>query len=333
MKHLTIAIIYSLPTKRAQQSSFLVADEDTVLSAQKIAAALTAKGATPLLVGLSEDRVQETIRSLHADLIFNLIDWTGKDLPLSLLSMDELVLKDIPFTGATRENFAYVDKVAMKKALERSHLPTPAWQIFHNGTEPVTAAFTYPVLVKLAHEHCSVGIEKSSLVANERDLVAVVRERLFRFGQDVFAEEFISGREFQITVLEQENGPVMLPVAEIIYKPSDSPEFLTFSERWDETDPDYMRSTTVLAALSKEQQHMFEQIALKTFRGLGFRDFTRIDARLRGNELLILEANPNPGLDDDELYSMTISARAAGFSFPDFLWAIVQSALRRVTKG
>jgi len=325
-----IAILYSLPTKRAQSSSYIAADEDTVVSSSKIATALKEKGATPLLIGLSESRIRETIQSIQADLIINLIDWTGQDLPLSLLAMEELSNRGIPFAGATKENFMLVDKVMMKKALDEFRLPTPRWQVFQTGNELISPLFTYPVIVKLAREHCSVGIEKTSFVKNDDELARVVKDRIARFSQDVYAEEFISGREFQITVFEKEDGPCMLPPAEIVYKPTSTPEFLTFSERWNADDPDYLRSDTVLATLSKKQLAIFNDISLKAFTRLGFRDFTRIDARLKNeNELIILEVNPNPGLDDDELYSMTISAKAVGLTFTDFLWEIVQSVLRR----
>ena len=329
-RFMNIAIIYSLPTTRAKKSSYLIADEDTVVSAGKIASALESKGVTTQLVGISEEYIHQAIHSIHADLIINLIDWTGSDLPLSYIAMEELTNCGIPFAGATKENFMLVDKVNMKHALDAHHIPCPTWQVFTTGDEPISPTFTFPVLVKLSQDHCSVGIEKTSFVKTKDALRAVVKDRIRRFSQRVFAEEFVSGREFQITVLEEAGGPVMLPPAEIVYKPTGREEFLTFSERWDENDPDYLRSNTILAALSNEQILAFETVCMQTFRELEFRDFTRIDARLntRG-ELLVLEANPNPGLDDDELYSMTISARAVGLTFPDFLWKIVESAMRR----
>jgi len=327
---MNIAILYSEPTRRAKNSAYAAADEDTVVSAKKIAAAIASKGARSTLVALSEDRILETIQSLEADCIINLIDWTGSDLPLSLRAMDELTSRGIPFVGATRENFVLVDKVAMKQELDRFGFPTPSWQVFHTGKEEVKNSLKFPVIVKLAHEHCSVGIEKTSFVKDAVNLRAVVLDRISRFGQDVYAEEFLSGREFQITVLEQKTKPVMLPPAEIVYKASFSEEFLTFSERWNESDPEYERSTTVLAQLTQGELQTFAKLTTDVFVKLGFRDFTRIDCRYDEHKTLkILEANPNPGLDDDELYSMTISARAAGFTFPDFLWEMVASCLRR----
>jgi len=328
-----ILILYSLPTKRALQSAYAVADTDTVTSASKIARALEKKGVTATLIGLSSDRIDETVRLLNGDLIINLIDWTGLDLPFSLSAMNALERRGIPFTGATKENFRFVDKVVMKKALNKYGIPTPAWQEFASGNEPISSLLKFPVLVKLAHEHCSIGIEKDSLVSDKQVLVSVIQDRVKRFGQPVYVEEFISGREFQITVLETETGPRMLPPAEVVYKTSNTTEFLTFTERWDEKDPLYQRSTTVLASLTPSQLTVFQTITLRIFTKLGFRDFTRVDARMNTmGDFFVLEANPNPGLDDDKLYSITMSARAAGMTFPDFLWAIVTSAVKRSRK-
>lgn len=330
MNTLQVIVLYSLPTRRARKSSFLITDEDTVVSAQKVAAALKEKGAQVSLVALSQDHIDETIASLFGDLIINLIDWTGADFSLGLIAMDSLAASGIPVAGADRANFAYTDKVAMKKALDYHHIPTPKWQIFHTGQEPVSSTFMYPVFVKLAHEHCSVGIEASSLVENPADLIAVVRERISRFGQDVLVEEFVSGREFQVTVMEIDGKIHVLPPAEIIYKDSGAPEFLSFSERWNEHDPLYLRSHTVLASLSSEQLQIFKLLCIRTFQELGFHDFTRIDMRYDAKgTLVVLEANPNPGLDDDPQYSMTISANAAGMTFADFIWAIVCAAINR----
>ncbi len=330
---MNITILYSIPSKRSRRSTFLAADEDTVSSAQKVQNGLTRPGVHTTLVGLSEDRIVPTISAIRADCIINLIDWTGEDLPLSFAAMEALESCGIPFAGATRENFALVDKVTMKRALDAAGLPTPRWQLFKTGEEAISRSLAYPVLVKLSREHCSVGLDTSSFVMDRQTLAQVVKEKLRRFRQDVYVEEFLTGREFQITVIEEEQGPVMLPPAEIIYRESGNPEFLTFIERWDQNAPEYARSTTKLAQLTPREYRMFEECACSAFARLGFRDFTRVDARLNAvGELMILEINPNPGLDSDPEYSMTLSAEAAGISFPDFLWRIVSSCMRHASR-
>lgn len=163
-KPLAIAVIYSLPTKRALVSPFADTEEDTVDSAEEVFEALKTKGACPFLVPISEDTIGSIAR-IRADCIVNLIDWTGLDLPLSDAAFTAIELTGIPYTGATRENYLTTsDKILMKKALDVYKLPTPRWQLFEIGTEQIRNDFRYPVIVKLAFEHCSIGITHESVV-------------------------------------------------------------------------------------------------------------------------------------------------------------------------
>jgi D-alanine-D-alanine ligase len=326
-----IAILYTLPTKRARDSAFIETDEDTIESAQEVAKAITDKGSTPILVGLPEDAIEKTIRSITADCIVNLIDWTGLDLPLSLQAMDILESTGIPFTGASRRAFELgADKIAMKKQLDVSRLPTPRWQLFNTGKEAVRKDFSYPVIVKLAKEHCSIGLGKASIVKNNKELIVLVGKQLITYQEPVIAEEFISGREFQITLLEKKSGLTMLPPAEVTYKVTGTRAMLSYESRWEEKHPDFHTSGMALAKLTDEQLQTFETICKKAFRAFGFTDFTRIDARLNDKgEFMFLEANANPGLSDHPLYGMTVSYKAVDMTFNDFVWEIIQSCLRR----
>lgn len=328
---MNIAILYTMPTKRARNSAFIETDEDTVESSQEVAKAITNKGATVRLVGLSEDAIEKTIRAIQADCIVNLIDWTGLDFPLSLKAMDVLESVGIPFTGASRKAFELgADKIAMKKHFDISHLPTPRWQVFTTGKEEVRKDFSYPVIAKLAKEHCSIGLGKTSIVSNYEELIVLVAKQLITYQEPVIAEEFISGREFQITLLEKKSGLTMLPPAEVTYKVTGTKAMLSYESRWEEKHPDFHTSGMALAKLTKKELQQFETICKRTFRAFGFTDFTRIDARLNEKgEFMMLEANANPGLSDHPLYGMTVSYKAVGMTFSDFVWEIIQSCLRR----
>ncbi|MFH0749562.1 MAG: hypothetical protein V1917_01435 [Candidatus Gottesmanbacteria bacterium] len=329
--NMKIAIIYSLPTRRAVKSKFIASDDDTVESAHEVEEALKEKGTEVFLVPVSEDDIDGTIRNIRADCIVNIIDWTGLDLVLSIHTMDVLVATGIPFTGASRDAFERgADKILMKQTLDAHKLPTPRWQLFETGKELVTSNFSYPCIVKLAKEHCSVGLGERSIVNNGQELIAKVREQLITYKQPVIVEEFLTGREFQITLLEEETGLVMLPPAEVTYKVKGTRAMLSYESRWDEKHPDFHTSGMALATLTPQQVQEFEKICKATFRAFGFFDFTRIDARFNEkNQFMILEANANPGLSHDPLYGMTVSYQAVGMTFADFVWKIVESCARR----
>lgn len=326
---MNITVIYSLPTRRALATPYKATDEDTKDSAEEVAVALSSKGAKTLLVPISEDSI-DRIAHISADLIFNLIEWDGLDTPLSLVAFDILDRTHIPYTGSTKEAIIVCnDKAKMKMALDRAGLPTPRWQLFTTGHEGVRGDIHFPVIVKLAREHCSVGLTKDAVVSEPEELSNMVKERIATFHQPVYAEEFIAGRELQVTLLEQKKDLTVLPPAEILFNTHGTDAFLTYNSRWEEGHADYKESRVAKAKLPVVLMQRIYRTSHKAFAAFGFRDYSRLDIRLRGDDMFILEANANPGLGDHEDYGMTVSYKAAGMTFADFCWEIVGSCQRR----
>jgi len=328
-----IIVLYNLPTERVLEGPYLASEEDTRLSAIAVSRALKSKGAKVKLVPVQTDNIN-LLKHLSADLVFNLIEWTGLELPFSLKAFRLLEQMRIPFTGAGSANYLLTsDKLKLKSALRRAGLPTAPWQAFRTGRETIRTHLPYPLLVKLALEHCSIGLLADSVVTKPRQLQRIVQARLFQFQQPVIAEEFLSGREFQVTVISTASGIKALPPAEIIYREPHY-RFLTYAGRWEEEHPEFQATQVKLASVSPALRHELASVSLEAFHKLNFRDYARMDLRCRDSgEVVILEANSNPGLDDHQEYGLTISFKAAGFTFADFVWEIVQSALRRFTPG
>ena len=284
------------------------------------------------MVPIGEDGIVK-IADIRADCMVNLIDWTGLDMPLSDAAFTAIEHTGVPFTGATRENYLTTsDKILMKKALDANGLPTARWQLFELGTEPVRTNFQYPMIIKLALEHCSIGLTHDAVVNTDRELSVRVKERIKTYGEPVIAEEFILGREFQVTVVETEDGVKVLPPAEIVFDTQGPESLLTWESRWVETAKDYQASRVTLPVLSVPLDHAIRRTASETFTALQFRDYMRLDIRTRENNVFILESNSNPGLSDSDEYGMTLSYKALGWSFADFVWEIVTSSLRRFKK-
>lgn len=324
-----IAVVYSMPTRRALASPYSDTEQDTVESAGEVARALESKGATVTLLPIDEDHI-DRIQGIHADLIFNIIDWTGLDLPLSDRALAAIEHLSIPFTGATRANYQLTsDKSAMKSALVRHDLPTANFQIFERGDETVRKDFRYPVIVKPALEHCSIGLTHDAIVYDEESLRIRVTERIRTFEEPMIAEEFITGREFQVTAVEMVHGLRVLPPAEIVFDTQGENSLLTYDSRWDDETADYKSSHVSLPTLDPILRAAIENVTTRTCKEIGFRDYTRLDLRTRDKEIYILEANSNPGLSDDMEYGMTLSYKAIGWSFSDLIWKIVESAMRR----
>ncbi len=324
-----ISVLYSLPTRRAMNSPYIATDEDTKESAEEVAEALMQKGATVELLPITEDTI-DRIGSIQADVIFNLLEWDGMDGALLVHAMDVVIKTQIPFTGSSKHALAVCnDKTLMKSSLDRFVIPTPRWQKFETGNETIRRDFKFPLIVKLGLQHCSVGLTKDAVVGDAAELVKVVNDRIQMFKQTVIVEEFIVGREFQVTVLERANGLAILPPAEIVFTTTGENAFLTYGSRWDEAHADYKESSVRLAVLSPTLAGKIRGISQKAFVDLGFSDYSRLDIRTRDEEVFILEANANPGLGDSDDYGMTVSYKAAGLTFADLIWEIVESSFRR----
>src|SRR3990167_9554750 len=134
---MNIAIIYSLPTRRAPQSRFVATDEDTQISAGEIVAAIGEKGHEARAIPIDEDSIDQIDR-VQADCIVNLIEWDGHDLPLTDRAIARLEKIDIPYTGSRGDVVLLAnDKRTMKEKLDQSGLTTPSWQLFSLGNEPM----------------------------------------------------------------------------------------------------------------------------------------------------------------------------------------------------
>jgi D-alanine-D-alanine ligase len=213
--------------------------------------------------------------------------------------------------------------------MDESHLPTPPWQLFETGNETVKTGFLFPAIIKVAREHSSVGLTKDAVVSSPETLRATVRSRLKEYSQPVYAESFVTGREFQVTMLSQRTGPLILPPAEIVYTKDTDVPFLTYESRWNEEHPDYDNSQVGLAKLDNDLLTRIETMSMDAYTAFGFRDYARFDIRCDGDTPYFLEVNSNPGLGDDNEYGMTVSYKSLGMTFADFVWEIVASAIRR----
>jgi len=329
-----IAIVYSLPTKRIKESHFMASDEDAEYAARLIhGALLSVPGISVQLVAVGEDSL-EKISHIRADCIINIIEWTGEDLPLSIDAISRLEKLRIPFTGATRNNWENTtNKVLMKQLFDANKIPTARWQVFSTGKENIRPDFHYPLFVKLAYEHTGVGLHPNSRVSDKKSLLAVMKERIEEFSQPVIVEEYISGREFEVTLLEIHGAVMVLPVAENIYDPKSPVDFLTYDGRWQENFESYLVYRVKIADLNKTAQKEIERECERAFYALAFRDYARFDIRMnQEGRLFFLETNSNPGIDDNMDIALTVSFKAAGLTLSDFVLKIIESSMRRFKK-
>lgn len=274
------------------------------------------------------ERVRRELKSLDVDLVFNLFEGFG-GYPETEALVPEILSEDgIPYTGCPASAISLsLDKAKAKSVLKAAGIRTPDFQLL-NPRVLHTFRLSYPCIVKLSAEHASHGLSPQSVVDNFAALQRQVQIVSESFGGNVLVEEFISGREFNATVLGNARHTV-LPLSEIVYSlPPGMPKILTFAAKW-EPESIYFQGTKAVcpADINAEEQILISKTALAVFRLFGCRGYARVDMRMgEGKRLNVIEVNPNPDISPD-LSGAVRQAEAAGMSYTQFIERIVQMAL------
>lgn len=308
----------------------LAADTDTEKSALDIAAVLKSKYKVDVLALDSKNLNQ--ILKIKGDVIFNMVEWTVDHLSDVKKTFKNLHKTGIPFTGSDFDGyFLSCDKAIMKKAMDQKNIPTPKWQILKTGEEKIDE-LSYPLIVKPTTKHCGIGVTQDSFVKDEISLRAYAKKLIAEFSEPVLVEEFIEGRELHVTVLEKNGKPWVLPIAEVVFNSEENfAPVLTYDGKWNEHSPEYAKSFMQLADLEPKIKEKVTQIAARAYSNLGGRDYPRLDMRLRGSEVFVLEINNNPGIDFEEDSGFGLSGKTAGFTYEGILSHILESASSRST--
>ncbi|MDX1764979.1 MAG: ATP-grasp domain-containing protein, partial [bacterium] len=262
------------------------------------------------------------LASKELDLVFNIGEgWGGRNREAYAPTLFEIY--NIPYTGSDGLTLSLtLDKVLAKKIMEAEGLPTPAYFVARNLADLKECSLPFPLFVKPCHEGTSKGIRNFSKVHNRAALERVVEWVVTNYHQPALIERFIHGTEWAVSIMGNGLDCQVLPLAEIRF--TDENPFYSF-ECKTLVDERVCCPASVDPALGQK----IEEIALRTYRLFGCRDFARLDFRIdETGEPYIIEVNPLPGLSTR--YSLfPIQAAAAGLEYRAMIGTIVEAALKR----
>jgi D-alanine-D-alanine ligase len=295
---------------------------DTILAAEAVAAALDRRGyGTEILALGPELGGLDLLPSRRPRIVFNLVDAIGGDGRLAPMVPARLDALGLPYTGAPAS--AWLDtlsKIGTKLKLVHAGLPTPAWSSDGHDLDPDAA-----VIVKPVWEHGSLGMDETCVMRGA-DAARAIVERTARWRTEHFAEGFVDGREFNVSLLETERGVDVLPIAEILFEGFEkgAARIVGYDAKWtpesaaftgtprrfgiERTEPELAGT---LADLSRAAWALF-----------GVRGYTRVDFRVTPDgRPFILEVNMNPCLTPDAGFAA--AAEEAGLAYDDLIDQIV----------
>lgn len=311
---------------------------DVLIQAEAVSGALARLGheTTISSCGLDLEEIRNTLDKVRPELVFNLVedlDGYGRLIHLFPCVLDAL---GIAYTGSPAEAvFLSSHKTLAKERMRCAGLPTATWvgPSSPAGTLPPVETWADKWIIKSLWEHASVGLDAGSVVtaASAEDLAAQMRMRCARLGGACFAEEFIDGREFNLSILAGENGPEVLPPAEIIfagYEP-DMVRIVDYQAKWEEDSHAYHHTPRSFdfAADDLELLDQLQDIARRCWEFFGLAGYARVDFRVdSGGNPYILEVNANPCLSPDAGFAAAVFR--AGLDFDLAVARIVADAER-----
>lgn len=280
----------------------------------------------------STDLLRQKLETFPADIIFNLVEEFRNKRSLDQHVASFLELSGIPFTGCGSVGLTLCrHKAISKKILDYHRIRVPGFAVLPRGRRVNRPrSLQFPILIKPLKEEASTGISQASFVESDadfRDRVTFVHEK---FEQDVIAEEYIDGRELYVSMVGNHRLQVF-PMRELLFDevPPDEPRIATYKAKWDKAYRDKWGIDTAFFDEGDEDPAVVRKIETtcrRIYHLLAIEGYARIDLRLTPeNEIVFLEANPNPFLADGEDFAL--SAEEAGLDYRQLIAKIVHLGL------
>ena len=191
------------------------------------------------------------------------------------------------------------------------------------------STLTRRIIVKAVWEHGSLGLDEAS-VMRVAEAGRAIAERNLRWKTEHFAETFLDGREFNLSLLDGPSGPSVLPIAEIVFEgvAGRAPRIVGYDAKWTPDSEAYI-GTPRRFGLETENPELaakLEGLALACWHLFALSGYARVDFRLDGQgEPSILEVNMNPCLSPDAGFAA--AAHEAGLSYEAMIGQIVEASL------
>jgi D-alanine-D-alanine ligase len=308
-------------------------EQDALVQAAVVSSALAELGYEPTTMPFSLNcaRIIETLRDLQPAIVFNIVETMAGQGSLIHIAPSILDFLRIPYTGATTEaTFLTSNKVLAKQILTAAGIATPPLFLLHESYGGHFVEGTY--IIKAVWEHASTWLHSDSIIyaKDPHELREATISRQNHLSMACFAEAFIEGREFNLSLLAGDGGPHVLPPAEIRFDdfPPDKVRVVDYLSKWVEDSFEY-HHTPRCFDFSEEDDPLLlrlKDLAFQCWQVFGLRGYARVDFRIDSTgQPWVLEVNTNPCLSPDGGFYAAIER--SGLSFVQAIKRIIRDAI------
>ncbi|HBH60406.1 MAG TPA: hypothetical protein DDX85_01420 [Nitrospiraceae bacterium] len=269
------------------------------------------------------------LKKYKPDAIFNLVEGVNDDPVYQQFFVLLFEYLGYPFTGSGYSAMLSTsDKSIAKMLMNGFNISTPVYDEYRGMNKGFTGK--PPWIVKPALEDASIGIDETSVYRNKKHMLASLPRIYERHGrQTLIVEQYIAGREFNVSLLEQPGGQVeVLPVAEIVFNewPEDKPMIVGYSAKWDKKSFEH-RHTQRMFHPPDVKLDVIAHTALQCWKVFRLKGYARVDIRVaEDSTVYVLEINANPCISPDSGFIAAV--REAGHPDSYFVSTILEVSMR-----
>jgi len=301
------------------------ADELDVLAQKELVSDACIKlGHTVKTLTIGDD-IKNDIKAVEnekPDIVFNIVEALWGKGELIYFAPAILNLLKIPYGVPLDALFVTTNKVMAKKMMLNANLPTsPFFAI--SETNLLNPKKKY--IVKPIWEEASVCISEDLIFnVSETEKLNIIKNMSL---SHYFIEEFIDGREFNISILASGNKPEVLPAAEIIFSEyfDDKPKIVGYKAKWDEDSEEYKQTNRAFDTTKTNPilKNKLVDICIRTWNTFNLHGYARVDFRVDNSDnIFILEVNGNPCISPDS--GFIAAAHKAGYSNEEIIARILE---------
>ncbi|MBN1534243.1 MAG: D-alanine--D-alanine ligase [Spirochaetes bacterium] len=317
----TIVVLYPLISTDAGRD-----DLDTLVQRDEVMESLFRSGydPAPLAMTLNLEEAAHELRRIEPLKVFNLVESLGGHDRLLHLAPALLEAMAIPCTGSpSGAIMRTTDKRSAKREMRTAGLPTPPF-ITPGEAAPERGAY----LVKSSWDHGSAGIDENSVVSLQRGDDRWHDNFRKRFRSEYFAERYIDGREFNISLIQGSGGPEVLPPAEMCFHGfrDGEPKIVGYRAKWDDGAAEYHNTVRRYDFPDGDGPLLdsLRDLSLRCWRLFELSGYARVDFRVDEHGApWILEVNANPCLSSDA--GFMAAAERASLGYDEAIRMILES--------
>ena len=275
---------------------------------------------------LDLDAIRRSVEKLQPDCVVNLVESLRGDGRLISIVPALLGHLRVPFTGSSSDAIYLSSQKEVAKVWMGNHGIAAPRSLRAGGAR---ASDDVRWIVKSVWEHASLGIDDSSVVTGTQAALARIDHCRSTWGGAWFAEEYIEGREFNISVIEHDGQPLVLPLAEMTFVdyPDRKPKIVSYAAKWETKSHEYHATRREFPDLEASEQFALTSAAQQCWRLFGINGYARVDVRLHEDGTpYVLEVNANPCLSKDA--GFVAAAEMGGMDYKTLIKRIIDAALR-----